>query len=124
MIGLNISGRVGQDAKVLDNGNCIFSIASTRKGYTKQDGTKVDDYTTWISCFKSKGEKIAAFIKKGMYITAFADNIKADVYDGKGQLSCNVISIEFGSKTDNQQNEQSDLDRHMSESYEPSDLAF
>lgn len=44
-----------------------FSIATTERGYTKQDGTSVEDITDWhnIVFFGKPAEVIQRFVKKG-----------------------------------------------------------
>lgn len=103
MINLTISGRVGKDAQELEN-ICVFSIASTKKGYTKQDGTKTEDQTVWFSVFARKG--IAPYVKKGDSITIYTDFIKTDVYEGKATLSCFANDLEFGAKAQQQTQQQ------------------
>lgn len=93
MINLTISGRVGQDAKELDN-NCVFSIASTKKGFTNRDGKVIEDRTIWFNVFAHK--KLAQYIKKGSSMTIYTDFIGTQVYEGKVQLSCNAVNIELG----------------------------
>jgi len=95
MINLTISGRVGNDAKETEHG-CVFSIATTKKGYKKQDGTTSPDQTIWFSVFGRKG--LAPYVKKGDSITIYTDFIKADVYEGKATLSCFANDLEFGAK--------------------------
>lgn len=102
MINLTISGRVGQDAKELDN-NCVFSIASTKKGFTNRDGKVIEDRTIWFNVFAHK--KLAQYIKKGNSMTIYTDFIGTQVYEGKAQLSCNAVDIYFGGNTNNQSNQ-------------------
>lgn len=107
MINLTISGRVGQDAKMTQNGSCYFSIASTRKGYKKQDGTEVSEQTTWFNVFKRNGEKLQPHIKQGMYLIVTANNIDCNVHDNKGNLHINADTIEFGGVARNNESQQS-----------------
>jgi hypothetical protein len=96
MINLTISGKVGQDAKQLENG-CVFSIASTKKGYTTNEGRVVEDKTLWVSVFAHKN--LAPYINKGDSLTIYTDDIKTEVYEGKCNLSCYAVSVEFGGKS-------------------------
>ena len=128
MVNLVISGRVGQDAKLTQNGSCYFSIASTRKGYKKQDGTEIADQTTWINVFKRNGEQLYSHIKKGMYLTVSGDNISTNVHDGNASLQINAFAIEFGGVAKHsEQTTRSDLDQTMNEpenSGDKEDLPF
>ncbi|EJW89656.1 single-strand binding family protein [gut metagenome] len=50
------------DAKVAS-----FSLGVTERGYTKKDGTKVEDRTDWFNCqaWRGQAEVIEKFVKKG-----------------------------------------------------------
>lgn len=96
MIALIISGRVGNDAKELENG-CVFNIASTKKGFTSKSGSVIPDKTVWFSVFAHKN--LAPYIKKGDSITVYTDDLNTYVYEGKCNLSCNALNIEFGGKS-------------------------
>lgn len=93
MINLTISGRVGQDAKELENG-CVFSLATTKKGFTTNDGKVIEDKTTWVDVFGHKN--LAPHVKKGDSLTIYTDDISTSIYEDKVNLSCRAISIEFG----------------------------
>ena len=111
MINLIFSGRVGADAELTHNGACRFSLASTRKGYTKSDGTTVEEKTTWITVFKRNGQALVHHIKKGAYITIHADNLETNLYNEKASLQCNALTIEFGGvpKAENNQ----EMNKHL-----------
>ena len=96
MLNIVISGKVGGDARVLENG-CVFNMASTKKGFTTKDGKVIEDKTTWISVFAHKN--LAPHINKGDSLTVYTDDLNTQVYEGKVQLSCRAISIEFGGKS-------------------------
>lgn len=95
MISVTISGRVGQDAKELESG-CVFSIASTKRGFTTKNGTVVPDKTIWMKVFAHKN--LAPHIKKGDYISVYTDFLNTEIYESKVNLSCNALNIEFGPK--------------------------
>jgi len=68
-----IAGRVGQDAKVLDNNGIKktqFSLA-VDKSYKDQNGNRVEK-TNWYTVF-TKSEKLAPHIKKGQYMVVTGD---------------------------------------------------
>ena len=104
MINLTISGRVGKDAKELENG-CVFSIASTKKGFTTKDGKVIEDRTIWFDVFAHKN--LAQYIKKGDSLTIYTDFINTSVYEDNVGLTVNAVSIEFGGKS-NQNNTRDD----------------
>lgn len=64
-------GNVGKDPDVryLDKGVCVaqFSLATTERGYTKEDGTQVPDRTEWhdIVAWRGIAQTIEKFVKKG-----------------------------------------------------------
>ncbi|RXE74647.1 single-stranded DNA-binding protein [Muribaculaceae bacterium Isolate-013 (NCI)] len=66
-----VIGFVGDDPKIMQTKNnkamATFSIATTERGYTKQDGTSVEDITDWhnIVFFGKPAEVIQRFVKKG-----------------------------------------------------------
>ena len=101
MINLIISGRVGNDAKELENG-CVFNIASTKKGFTTKDGKVIEDKTLWLSVFAHKN--LSPHIKKGDSLAVYTDFIDTKIHDNKVYLSCRAISVEFMSnKTESTQ---------------------
>ena len=93
MINLIISGHVGSDATVANNGAARFSIAVTKKGYTTKDGRVVEDKTRWFTVFKSNGENLAQYIKKGNYISVSAEDIVCSVHEGKASMQINAREI-------------------------------
>lgn len=105
MINLTISGKVGQDAKELDNG-CVFSIASTKKGFKTKDGKDIPDLTTWFNVFAHKN--LAQHIKKGDSLTVYTDVIITKIHEEKVNLSVRAVNIEFGGKAKTAQSTQHD----------------
>ena len=67
-------GNVGKDPEVryLDRGAAIanFSLATTERGYTMQNGTQVPDKTEWhyIVLWRNLAEWAEKYIRKGMKI--------------------------------------------------------
>lgn len=105
MIQFTITGRVGKDAEVKDI-YAVFNMASTKKGYTKKDGTVIPDKTTWVSVFCSPN--LGKHIKKGQYLVVTANDIKARGYqkqDGaiEGSISLYADVVEFGGSQGQQQ---------------------
>lgn len=96
------TGNLGKDAEVRQVGNTniiSFSIASTKKGYTKQDGTVVDDVTTWINVQKWKGEGLAPYLTKGVRV-AVSGEVEIREHEGKYYTTLIAQDIEFMSKKD------------------------
>ena len=65
-----ILGRVGKDPQVShisDTKKASFSIATTDRGYTKQDGTQVPDRTEWhnIVAWRGLAEICEKYVHKG-----------------------------------------------------------
>ena len=67
-------GNVGKEPEVryLDSGVAVatFSLATTERGYTLQNGTQVPDRTEWhnIVCWRNLAELSEKYIKKGNQI--------------------------------------------------------
>lgn len=65
-----ILGRVGKDPQVThvsDTKKVSFSMATTDRGYTKQDGTQVPDRTEWhnIVAWRNLAEICEKYVHKG-----------------------------------------------------------
>lgn len=80
-------GNVGQDPEVKLVGEskvANFSLATTERGFTKRDGTKVEDKTDWhnIVAWRGLAEIIEKYVKKGdkIYIEG---KVKTRSYDDK-----------------------------------------
>lgn len=104
MIKVTATGNLGGDAEVRQVGNTnviSFNIASTKKGYTKSDGTVVDDVTTWVTVKKWKGEGLAPYLTKGMKVTVHGD-LEIREHEGKYYTSIIANEIDLMSKKDNQ----------------------
>lgn len=64
-------GNVGQEPEIRDSQAgkfATFKLATTDKGYTKQDGTQVPERTEWHSCvvFGRQAETVERYVGKGM----------------------------------------------------------
>lgn len=99
MIHTIIGGNVTADARLMENGSCMFTIAHNERAYTNKDGAQIPEETTYYTVFKSNGENLVNHIKKGMYMMAFTNKpTKCTIYEGKVQQSINAVSVEFGGK--------------------------
>ena len=63
-------GNVGKDPEVRDlNGGKVvsFTLATTERAYTKQNGTQVPEHTDWhnCTCFGKTADFVANYIRKG-----------------------------------------------------------
>ena len=64
-------GNVGQAPEIRDSQSgkiANFRLATTDKGYTKQDGTQVPERTEWHNCvvFGRQAEVVEKYVGKGM----------------------------------------------------------
>lgn len=63
-------GNLGHSPEVKQVGDAkvaSFSLGVTERGYTKKDGTKVEDRTDWFNCqaWRGQADVIEKFVKKG-----------------------------------------------------------
>ena len=63
-------GNVGKDPEIreFDGGKVVsFTLATTERGYTKQNGTQVPEHTDWhnCTCFGKTADFVAGYIRKG-----------------------------------------------------------
>lgn len=63
-------GNVGKDPEVreFDGGKVVsFTLATTDRAYTKQNGTQVPEHTDWhnCTCFGKTADFVAGYIRKG-----------------------------------------------------------
>ena len=108
-----LMGNVGAEPEIKDTTStkiATISLCTTTKGYTKQDGTKIDDKSEWhrIKAFSKTAEIIEKYVHKGssLYIEG---HLHYDTYekDGKKVYTTEVIMDNFqflGSKSDNGNN--------------------
>ena len=98
-------GNVGKDPDVryLDNGVAVatFSLATTERGYTLQNGTQVPDRTEWhnIVLWRGLAQTAEKYVHKGDKL-ALCGKIQSSSYednDGKKVYSTfvNVDSLDF-----------------------------
>ena len=90
-------GNVGNDPKTqtYSNGNVAqFSLATTERGYTLQNGTQVPDRTEWhnLIAWGKTADVIARYVHKGskLYIEG---KIKTRSYDDNQGRKCYVTEI-------------------------------
>lgn len=93
-----VIGFVGDEPRITtsQNGNTIasLSIATTEKGYTKQDGTKVEDRTEWhnIVLFGRLADVVKNYVHKGssLYIQG---KMRTRAYDDKNGVKRYITEI-------------------------------
>lgn len=91
-------GNVGKDPDVkhFDNGTAVasFSLATTEKGYTAQNGTTIPDRTEWhnIVCWRGLAKVAEQYVKKGsqLYIEG---KIRSRSYDDANGVKRYVTEI-------------------------------
>ena len=93
-----ILGRVGKDPQVTHVSNvkkAAFSMATTDKGYTKQDGTQVPDRTEWhnIVAWRGLAEICEKYVHKGdlLYIEGKITNRSWDK-DGQTHYITEIVA--------------------------------
>lgn len=67
---ISLIGNVGNDPEIKTVGDskvASISLGVTEKGYTKKDGSKVDDRTTWfrIGLWRGLAEVVEKYVSKG-----------------------------------------------------------
>lgn len=85
---VNLIGFVGDEPKVIATQSsrlmATFSLATTEKGFTRQDGTAVPDKTDWhsIVIFGNLSRVVQSFVHKGslLYVQG---KLSYRTYDGK-----------------------------------------
>ena len=105
-------GNLGKDPDVryFDNGNAVasFSLATTEKGYTAQNGTQVPDRTEWhnIVCWRCLAKVAEQYVKKGTQVY-IEGKIRSRSYDDANGVKRYVTEIYadnlqlLGSKSNN-----------------------
>lgn len=85
-----LKGFVGQDPKIttFDNGGKVaqFSLATTERGYTTQDGKEIPDETTWHNVVVRRSGLagvVEQFVKKGTPLLV-SGKIKNRTYEKDG----------------------------------------
>ena len=94
-----ILGRVGKDPQVShinDTKKVSFSIATTDRGYTKQDGTQVPDRTEWhnIVAWRGLAEVCEKYVHKGdlLYIEGKITNRSWDGENGQKHYITEIVA--------------------------------
>lgn len=95
---VTLIGHVGKDPDVkhFDNGTAVasFSLATTEKGYTAQNGTTIPDRTEWhnIVCLRGLAKVAEQFVKKGsqLYIEG---KIRSRSYDDANGVKRYVTEV-------------------------------
>ena len=95
---VQLIGNVGKDPDVryLDNGVAVatFSLATTERGYTLQNGTQIPDRTEWHNLiFRGRlGEIVEKYVHKGdkLYVEG---KIRTRSYDDQGGIKRYVTEI-------------------------------
>lgn len=105
-------GNVGKDpdVKYFDNGSVVasFSLATTEKGYTSQNGVTVPDRTEWhnIVCWRGLAKVAEQYVKKGTQVY-IEGKIRSRSYDDANGVKRYVIEMYadnlqlLGSKSNN-----------------------
>lgn len=91
-------GNVGKDPEVryLDTGICVasFSLATTERGYTLQNGTQVPERTEWhsIICWNNNAKFVEEYVRKGdkLYIEG---KIQTRTYNDRQGINRKLIEI-------------------------------
>lgn len=91
-------GNVGQapEIKRFENGGVVaqFSLATTDRGYTRKDGTKVEDKTEWHNIVLSGGlaEVAEKYIHKGdkLYVEG---KIRTRSYEGRDGVERRITEV-------------------------------
>lgn len=114
-----ILGRVGKDPQVTHVSNvkkAAFSIATTDRGYTKQDGTTVPDRTEWhnIVAWRGLAEVCEKYVHKGdlLYIEGKIQTRSWDGENGQKHYITEIVAevVELFPKSQGQpQDEQKPL---------------
>ena len=110
-----ILGRVGKDPQVShinDTKKASFSIATTDRGYTKQDGTQVPDRTEWhnIVAWRGLAEVCEKYVHKGdmLYIEGKITNRSWDGENGQKHYITEIVAevVELFPKSQQQPQQQ------------------
>lgn len=91
-------GHAGKDPEVryLDNGICVasFTMATTERGYTLQNGTQVPDRTEWhnIVLWRGLAQVAEKYVKKGdkLYIEG---KIRSRKYDDQNGVQRTIVEV-------------------------------
>lgn len=110
-----IIGRLGKDPEVKyhESGVTIasFSVAVSKRGYKKQDGTEVPEQTTWfnVTAFNQLAKIVESYLKKGMEVYISGEgNIREYEVDGVKKYAYSITAKEIQMFGGRQNSEQSD----------------
>ena len=119
-----ILGRVGKDPQVShinDTKKVSFSIATTDRGYTKQDGTQVPDRTEWhnIVAWRGLAEICEKYVHKGdlLYIEGKITN-RSWEKDGQTHYITEIVAEVVELFPKNQQAQQAPVTGNETELWE------
>ena len=107
-----ILGRVGKDPQVShisDTKKVAFTMATTERGYPKQDGTQVPDRTEWhnIVAWRNLAVICEKYVHKGdlLYIEGKITNRSWDGENGQKHYITEIVAdkVELFPKSQNQQ---------------------
>lgn len=91
-------GHVGQDPEIKEVGEykvANFSLATTERGFTKRDGTKVEDKTDWhnVVAWRGLAEIIEKYVHKGdkLYIEGKNKTRSYDDKDGNKRYVTEIL---------------------------------
>lgn len=91
-------GNVGKepDVKYFDNGSAVasFSLATTERGYTAQNGTQIPDRTEWhnIVCWRGLAKVAEQFVRKGSQVY-IEGKIRSRTYEDANKVKRYVTEI-------------------------------
>ena len=86
---VQVIGRMGKDPEIREVGEskvANFSLAVTEKGFTRKDGSKVEDHTEWFNCTAWNGlaNVMEQYVKQGDLIYIEGKN-RTRSYDKDGE---------------------------------------
>lgn len=93
-----VIGFVGDEPRIIQSQNnsamASFALATTERGYIRQDGTKVEDKTDWhnIVFFGKPAEVIGKFVHKGSSLFV-QGKMRTRTYDDKNGVKRYVTEI-------------------------------
>lgn len=99
-----LKGHVGQDPKIttFDNGGKVaqFTLATTERGYKKQDGSEVPDKTDWHNCVVRRSGLAGIceqYVKKGtpLLLTGKIRTREYQDNDGKSRYITEILVDEM-----------------------------
>lgn len=95
---VSLIGNLGQDPKMIAacTGGQVasLSVATVERGYTRKDGTKVEDSTEWhnVVCFGKLAEIAQKYLRKGSSVFV-QGRLKTRSYEGDDKIKRNVTEV-------------------------------